>query len=257
MRWTTFGSSTDYWLKYEKDTAIAGNTYQMFIDSSGLVGPHFFIREDTLGKKVYRYENSVDELIMDFGLSVADPVQLTDGNDYAVSIIDSIPISGGQYRKRYYLNFWAGGVVIRSQIWIQGVGIEGHPFSPPTDLPADPVHQVLCSYQRHLDVYNMGIVNGCTATNCPGSPVEPPPSYLEDDPNNIDLRIYANPSQGQVCISRDELSDTNFSLLDIQSRVTLMGSLERGETCLDLKGLEEGTYFLMIGNHPPKKLVLR
>lgn len=143
-----YGSYSTY--TYLGDITIAGQVYKNY---SG-----WYVREDALAKKVYRYWPSIGEqLSLDFSLSDGDV-----GPNGTIHIT-TINVNGGTRRKFQYYN--SSGVPLNNPSpFIEGVGGIGNPFL--SSYFGQVGYSMVCSYQNGNMIYNRGLVNSGTLEDC-------------------------------------------------------------------------------------------
>ena len=74
-----------------------------------------------------------------------------------------------------------------------------------------------------------------------------------NNPTTGSLNIYPNPTSGNIIIELD--SPTTIEVVDIQGRTIIHEQFETGTSLLDLKGIENGVYFVK-GNGVTEKIVV-
>lgn len=153
-----FGGSQNYIINPGVDVVIGSYTYKKFFDP--LYNTDIYIREDVSAKKVYRRISNVDQLLFDFSLQVSNTITLANGSTYTVNSISDVNVNGSTRRKFYLDNGFSG------ETWIEGVGNSRHPLKPSYELPTDPYIYLTCSSQNGMNIYNHGLANGGTPTDC-------------------------------------------------------------------------------------------
>ncbi|MES2575251.1 MAG: T9SS type A sorting domain-containing protein [Bacteroidota bacterium] len=163
---TNFGGRQDLAIDPGVDAVIGSYTYKKFIDPTVAGNDNFvYLRENISTRKVYRNINGVDRLLYDFSLQVSSNITLSDGNNYIIHSITNKNVNGGT-RREFLLVYFSGGFAINTETWIEGVGSTTHPLKPSYELPSDPYINLNCSTQNGVNIYNFGIANGGTSTDC-------------------------------------------------------------------------------------------
>ena len=209
-------------------------TYMKFND------PYFnndvFLREDVAARRVYKLVGGADELLYDFSLQDGDFITMPNGVTYT-AMVSTVQVQGG-LRKRVYLyhDFFAGST------WVEGVGSTQHPFVHSYTLPSDPYIYLTCSTQDGVPVYNHGIANGGSPTDC---------SMLATDtftPAEFYARLSPNPITQTATLSLST-GIQGGTLLIYNAQGQMVGSKENlyGRTItLDRDGLACGIYLLRL-----------
>src|SRR5436190_4332630 len=141
---------------------IGSKTYKKFIDPRATYGISVvYLREDIIGKKVYKFVNGADVLLYDFSLETGDTIPYA--GDTFIAAVDNIAVNGGS-RKRITLKsielYCKKSVTMR---WIEGVGTNKHPFYPEWNI------KNVCSTGGGLDVFTVcSFQNGIQVYGTPG-----------------------------------------------------------------------------------------
>ncbi len=153
-----FGIPIDYFLyNQSNDTVINTKTYAKIFSTGN--NSTFFVREDTIAKKVYIKSNATasEVILYDFSLNVGDTLyaQYGWGAGYKLIVrtIDTVTILAGQ-RREFYLSDTSGNVFYTA---IESVGSVNDPFLNNGYPPGDPQYNLVCSYQNYTQVYDAGL----------------------------------------------------------------------------------------------------
>ncbi len=230
-----FGGQYNLIINQGTDVVIGSFTYKKFIE------PYYqndvYIREDVTTKRVYKLVNGFDQLLYDFSLQVSNTITLSNGLTYTVTSITDVNVSGGTRRKFNLYNF-AGG-----ETWIEGVGSNNHPLIPHYELPSDPYIYLTCSAQNGQSIYNHGLANGSTPTDC---------SMLlsTNDYQNLNKQIsfYPNPFNTELTIS-SETSLENLTLKIFNSLGQLVKEIENlngNSIKINRENINNGIYQLQL-----------
>ncbi len=228
-----FGGSDNVVINSGVEVAIDGVTYKKFTDT--VWGDDVFLREDIPNKKVYRRINNADVLLYDFSLTVGSTITLSNGLGYNVMSVTDIPAADGTTRKRIYLNNF-----ITSETWIEGVGSPGHPLKPSYELPSDPYIYTQCSFQNGANIYNLGLINTGTPTDCAFlGQAENPIATLSISPNP--LRTVASISAGR------DLSNAQIMIYNSVGQIARrIDNLNGNQILLEKGNLARGIYLLRL-----------
>jgi hypothetical protein len=237
-----FGGGTNVLINPGVDVVINGVTYKKFIDSAW-GNSEVFLREDVAEQKVYRRVNNADVLLYDFSLTLGSTITLDNGLGYNVNSVDNIQVGDGTTRKRIHLNNF-----ITSETWIEGVGSPNDPLKPYYELPSDPYLYVQCSFQGSTNIYNLGLVNTGTPTDCASLGLNPmthrdyaalsPNPFsasaiikIDHDLQNAKIQIYnqlgqivketANINGNEIPVTRDNLKSGIYFLQLLEDGKTL------------------------------------
>jgi hypothetical protein len=108
----------------------------------------FYIREDTITKKIYLYNSFLGDLLQyNFALQVGDTFPNNNVNDYILTSIDTVPIASGSRRRFIFNN--SSTIPI---IWIEGIGNMADPFNPPRRYDST-FANILCVHENLNLVY--------------------------------------------------------------------------------------------------------
>ncbi len=152
-----FGIPINYFFYNQtNDTVINTKTYAKIFDT----GNHstFFIREDTINKKVYILDSiaTTEVILYDFSLNVGDTLYAQHGwgagKKLIVRTIDTVTILVGQ-RRRFFLSDTSGHIGFTA---IESVGSINDPFLNNSDPTSDPQFNLVCSYQKNIQVFDGG-----------------------------------------------------------------------------------------------------
>lgn len=250
---TLIGGTYDYWLQFEQDTTINATVYKKYVHSIGVSDPDL-VREDVANRKVYKYLpwTGSEILMFDFSLELADNIVLANGGDYVVDAVDSIDVSDGGKRRRLRLLRYVGGIPWSSETWIEGVGHPAMPLTPFYHMLSDPDYQLTCSYQNGDPVYNRGLANNTTPTDCPELP-----TAVIDRPIISGVFASPNPSPGifHLSMHSSRPGPATFSVHDLHGRLIIermlsSGPLEGQRVLVDLTGQAPGVYHVsMVSAH--------
>lgn len=235
-----FGGTVNVMINPGTDVVINGVTYKKFIDSAW-GNTEVFLREDVAAKKVYRRVNNADVLLYDFNLTVGSTITLANGLGYNVTSVTDIPAADGTTRKRIHLNNFITG-----ETWIEGVGSPNNPLKPYYELPSDPYLYVQCSFQNGTNIYNNGLVNTGTPTDCASlgtgessfikTTISPLPFSTATtlktgyDLQNAEIHIYNQLGQIVGKINNVNGNEAVIERGSLQSGIYLLELKERGKT---------------------------
>lgn len=226
------------------DTIIGGQTYnksrQFNFESvnPGSLCPPFvidnvsystgiYIREDTVARKVFTYDNyftQPDQLFYDFSLEVGDTLHsLINGNNtFVVSSIENVTLHNGEIRRMFIFNNMDNVYYIESLGGSQGL------FRP-IDEPIGNQGGYFCISENGINLWGF---------NC---------NYFFVGINQINtkdiLAITLNPTKSYLNIHLNKtLHNITFSLWDMSGQLITLKTITETETQVDLNGIPPGLY---------------
>ena len=228
-----FGGSNNVVINQGTDVVINGQTYKKFINPIWN-NAEVFLREDVTAQKVYRRVNDSDVLLYDFSLTVGSTITLGNGLGYNVMSVTDIPSADGTTRKRIYLNNF-----ITSEIWIEGVGSPNHPLVPYYELPSDPYIYTRCSFQGADNIYNHGLVNTGTPTDCA--------ALGQSDNNLTSVAISPNPMKTSTVITAGrELHGAKLIVYNAIGQMVRQADADGSQFILTRDNLGTGLYMVQL-----------
>lgn len=162
-----FGIPTGYYWYYQDiDTIVNSTTYSKIHDT--YFGSDFYLREDTLTKKVYILTSDTTESILyDFSMNVGDSLSLVgignipNNKIVKVALIDTISTGQGD-RRRFKLCIYLNSTTSDTFYVVEGVGSINDPMLL-YNWVQDPVHLTVCSYQNQVSIFH----NSYFSFQCP------------------------------------------------------------------------------------------
>jgi len=151
-----FGTMGYFHYHQSIDTIINTKTYSKILYGTS---PSFFVREDTIAKKVYVKNNATatETLLYDFSLVVGDTFYLSSGLRMTATNVDSMNTLQG-YRKTIFLVDSSGSLSLQ---FVESIGNTIDPFLNNV-FYTDPVPQLVCSYQDSIQqLYSCGCAYTC------------------------------------------------------------------------------------------------
>jgi hypothetical protein len=212
----------------EKDTTIGAYIYHKLLtylsdDMGAFSGPTCFavvpkndritfIREDSSSKKVYKiWPNGVDSVVLDFGLSSGDTLEL--GLNTLNPVIDSVTINTilGVARECRWGNIPMGGGIYRT---IEGVGASSN--FPIIDYGEwlIPVYNLKCYKKNGMILYQRDITDSCQK--------KPKIIVSVNDVDKNGLKL--NMTNQQFLIENPEADDVTFSIISIDGKIIVSHS---------------------------------
>jgi len=146
-----FGTMGYFHYHQSIDTIINTKIYSKILYGTS---PSFFVREDTIAKKVYVKNNATasETLLYDFSLVVGDTFYLSSGLRMTATNVDSMNTLQG-YRKTIFLVDSSGSLPLQ---FVESIGNTIDPFLNNV-FYTDPVPQLVCSYQDSIQqLYSCG-----------------------------------------------------------------------------------------------------
>lgn len=234
-----FGFNQTFTINPSGEATIRGYTYKKFTDS--VPGNEIFIREDASSKKVYKIINGQDVLLFDFNLGVSSPITLSNGQNYIVTSIANINVNGGQ-RKMFYLRNQST-FLTHDEIWIEGIGNAGHPLLARYEYPSDPTYVLKCSYQNGAQIYNMGLANNDSPSNC---------DLLGTTDETFDKQttIFPNPFQQELTIiTETNLKNASLKIFNLFGQeIRTIKNISGNKIVVKRENLISGVYIIKIQN---------
>lgn len=250
VSWANFGASGTVFYGPGTDETINGQTYRKVTGVPMTASGEVFIREDVAERKVYRLnEDSQEELLYDFSLEVDDQITLSNGNTYTVTSRDSVAVMTGRKRVQIHLVHFAGTMAMGSETWIEGVGSREVPLKPSYELLSDPAYYLTCTNTNGDPVYNNGLVNTGTPTQCPEN------TMSTNDFAVNSIQLSPNPVQSYTIIStNEEFNNAALSLYNsLGQQVRQVKNINGSAYTLYREDLATGIYFLQISPNGKSK----
>ncbi|MEP7264467.1 MAG: T9SS type A sorting domain-containing protein [Bacteroidota bacterium] len=194
------------------------------VDTIAIEG-YFFIREDTIQKRVYTIENNQDQLVYDFNLNTGDTLNSVFAGGGILQTVDSTSMQqfpDGTLRKIIYLR--------NGYYYIEGIG------SPTSGLaqPMPPFwvgvgYYMFCVKQNTIDL----IGPECSSV------------FLSiSDLNNPDVvRVYPSPASNKLIIENKGIF--SFQLLNLNGETILTKECEN-KNVIDCTHFSSGLYLIQI-----------
>ncbi|MFB6320347.1 T9SS type A sorting domain-containing protein [Saccharicrinis sp. FJH54] len=250
-----FFISEDTVISYNKYKKVFYFDFRPFDSNNGYCPPflidtvkqqtNYFIREDTLNRKVFKLKNGIEVLLYNFNLSVGDTI-LDPNNDNTKLIIDSINYiitSDNIRRKAFYFSDKNDYGLVGE--YIEGIGGSEGPFEFPIEIWGEIGIGVLCIHNDNKIIYGTRC-NEVTQNNT---------SFL----NNSQVNVFPNPATDYIAI---EIADINLldgciELIDISGHK--IDVINIGNALIQYKTdqLKSGMYMLrfiksgkVVGNKP-------
>ncbi|MBK8601288.1 MAG: T9SS type A sorting domain-containing protein [Flavobacterium sp.] len=195
-----FGGSQTFSIIQDGEQTVGPHTYKKYVTPG--TSAVYLLREDSAARKVYKLIDNVDVLFFDFNLNASDNITLSNGQNYTVISVSNIDVTGGQRRQWYLNNNSPFGY---DEVWIEGVGCNEHPVKASYEMIVEEVYLLQCSSQNGVYVYNQGLANGGTPTDCLSLGID------ENAYSTPQITFAPNPFQTDLMIS-SELSFNNSTL---------------------------------------------
>ena len=242
-----WGGTTPFDILPGYDTIINGTTYKKYPQGTNF-GPtsitEIVLREDINARQVFTRINNQDYVMFDFSLQIGDPFTYHSHGggtvNYTVHSIDSIQVISG-YRKRFTL--FDG--VLNYLHWIEGVGYPDHPIVSYLERFSDPDYQILCSFQGNTNIFNRGLLNTGTISDC-----NVPVTIAElETPEEISLA--PNPATDIIALTFNQfLSDATVVIYNLFGQEVLSKTNVSGNmTTVDLSNLRSGVYICSVSQN--------
>ena len=236
VKTTGFGFSGNAWVLPLKDTVVFAKTFTMYIDSSWNTGP-YFVREDTVAKKVYRVKNNAEEILFDFSLQLGDSIKLGDNRFYKLISITQFNVNGGTRRAFKLCTYNSSGFPLSYEDWLESVGNQNSPLRPFYELFSDPAFSINCNYQQDVQLF----ING--NANCPALPLSVGIINSAYD----QVTFYPNPFSNQLTFSLADNKERTVSIYNFLGQQILKQQFTNSIT-LGTAQLANGIYFYELRN---------
>lgn len=232
------------------DVTIGSYTYKKYI---GQTNEEYLLREDIVGKKVYKLIDGNDVLLYDFSLQFSDNITLADGQNYQVQSISNINVNGGQRRQFYLKNLDLLGW---DEYWVEGVGRRTHPLLARNEFFSDPEFYLICSFQNGVNIFNQGIANGGNTTSC---------SLSVGEQNHLFKKITfaPNPFDNELIISsQTNLNNSTIKLFNsFGQKVREIKNVSGEKFSILRENLNKGLYLIQLSENGielvTKKLIIK
>lgn len=180
-----------------------------------------YLREDVVERKVYKLVNGNEVLLYDFSLENSSSITIK-GLNY-IATVDYIDVNGGK-RKRIKLNSIGSASCgeTLSQIWIEGVGSNKHPFYPDFNMEA------VCSSGGGINIFTRcSFQNGVHIYGNPDCSSEVKVTKIKQSLK--DVEIYPIPFKDYLTLKYNfqTNSDVTIEMFDMSGRL-LFKQIESG-----------------------------
>lgn len=227
-----FGGQTDVVINQGTDVTVGTTTYKKFHDS--YYNTDVYLREDVAARKVYKLVNNTEEMLYDFSLVQGDVITLSNGNTYTVNVSEVNVLGGTRKRITLQHQFFQG------ETWIEGVGSNRHPFVRTFQLPSDPHIYVTCSAQNGQNIYNHGIANGGTPTDCQML-------LSTGQHEQAQASVYPNPFSSVLSLDlSQEVQNASVDIFDLQGKLVKRTHATGRLITVNRDGLSPGLYLLKV-----------
>ena len=232
-----FGGSQTFSIIQDGEQTVGPHTYKKFVTPGS--SAEFLLREDPAARKVYKLIDNVDVLFFDFNLNPSDNITLSNGQNYTVIAVSNINVNGGQRRQRYLNNNSPFGY---DEVWIEGVGGNEHPIKASYEMFVEEVYLLQCSAQNGVFIYNKGLADGGTATDCLSLGLD------ENDYSTSKITFAPNPFQNELVISSEKRFNNSTLLMynAIGQIVKQIDHLSGNKISLTRENLTGGLYLIQL-----------
>ncbi len=238
---SVINAKTYYWLKKSNDSINWQNDVLM--------------REDTVNKKVYVYDNYRGEgLIYDFGVNEGDTVSLFnsvmcyDTCKILITDIDSVLI-GNQYRKKFNFDILINQACFQlSNLFIEGIGYEYGIYNIGGSSIGGFMPRLVCYYENDTLKYTNPYYGSCFTTTVGVENTDEQESITFENLSNNALKI----------IAKEDIKE--IAIFDITGQKLYYNNFSTNELILNLNNYPAGLYFikvLMESNRLVNKKTLR
>jgi hypothetical protein len=229
------------------DIVIGGYTYKRFNDPFPDYNSNWEeiltvdLREDIVGRKVYKIVEGAEMVLYDFSLEMGDTISQY-GYTFAVTAVEDIAVNGGMRKKMtlHSIELYFGYSL--TQVWIEGVGSVAHPFYPGrnmlnvTSTSGGLIISTTCSFQNGLHIYGNA--------NCPAMQL----NTLDQELLTNQIVISPNPFATELTVNSNVgLQNATFKLYNCQGRlVREINNLNGQKITIKRESLSSGLYFAQL-----------
>jgi len=222
-------ASNYYTYRTDIDTVISGKFYKKILKIySNNLTSHFFIREDTIARRVYGYNGSSENLIYDFLMQIGDEIAY-DGVDYKLASITPIHSNTGFRKEFNFANTLFPNMTVRI---VEGIGSLTEPFEVRLVIQ-DPTYNLMCAFSNNQLTYSIGV-------NC-SSVV----GIAKSNNTSEEIIVYPNPANTEFMIKSDKIKEEKIQILNSSGQVVKEEIISNG-TLVSCNELKSGLYFLRI-----------
>lgn len=199
------------------------------VDTNSTVVQYYFLREDTLEKKVWRYDsyNDYEMLLYDFSLEIGDTLYPHPWFPTLIDTVYEITTTDGLVRKKF--EFGPGG---ESGYYIEGIGGVAGIFSDPFYI-----------FETGSWLMCVKDINGNIIMDIDGSCFDFITSTAETK-RNPKINIFPNPFSESITI-KSPLSELHVIIYN-QYGIAVINKDLGSEHIIDLSNLRKGIYLLKI-----------
>lgn len=194
----------------------------------------FIIKEDLIGKKIYRYSpycNCVD-LLYDFNLSEGN--RLATDSSFVLSKIDTVEFEGVK-RKRYEFTKPLNATIV----WIEGIGNIANPFRP-TAAPNE-FQKLICVKKNQEVIYDAGSFYDISCSSYVNSLTEV---------KRHDILVYPNPSIGVFRVKNEDPNEPILSVTIVNGKGQVISTIKNiaitSSLDIDLSLQTENIFFCIV-----------
>ncbi len=244
--WTSWGSpSEERVIERGVNVAIGQHTYQKFLDPFPSYDGYYelihevYLREDVAERKVYKIVDGVERLLYDFSLENSSTI-FQYGYTFTATV-DYVSVNGGSRKKITLTSVEEYCGEHLTQVWIEGVGSDKHPFYPDYSMynvcssSGGTIVRTRCSFQNGVHIFgNPDCVNSAEL------------STSELNLNKRNVSFAPNPFVSELSIQSDLiLNNASIRLFNSLGQLVRVVENQSGnEIILQREKLDRGLYFL-------------
>jgi hypothetical protein len=204
-----------------------------YVDTNSIYIPRFFIREDTINRKVYRYDSylEVEHLWYDFNAEQGDTIIYPNYGPFIVDTVFNIITNDGVTRKYYEYFDELGGY------YIEGLGGVGGFYNEPFYyFEAGPWLMCIKDNQNQI-LWGIDCYDFTTSISSPGS-------------SNFLFELYPNPSNSTITIELPTQPSKNISLTisNTNGQQLITQPIAEPQTEIDISNFPVGIYIIKVWN---------
>ncbi|MBK5286557.1 MAG: T9SS type A sorting domain-containing protein [Bacteroidia bacterium] len=235
-----FTGGAYYWYYKSNDTLINSVNYTIIRLSTAQA--EYYLREDTVNKKVYQIQPPNPEYVLyDFSL-LPSATFIYQSVTFQLDSINSFLTPLGNRNKFYYHN--VANPSFRAEC-IEGIGSTEEPMTFKVFI-SDPVWVLICSYVGTTQYYYNGL------DTCPPNIYT---SIAEQEAMSL-LSIYPNPATNEIRIQNSAFRIKNVEVFDaLGEKHNSSFNILNSEFTIDVSSLRSGIYFITLTDETGNRVV--
>jgi hypothetical protein len=199
--------------------------------------PEFYLREDTLQRKIFLFDTNEEILLFDFNAQIGDSLQSNPFSKPIVTAIDSVALLNGEVRKRFYIGMQPGEFTPYA---IEGIGFTcGFRIY---FLDCECYYTQICVKENTQPIYidpfySQGNTNSCYFF-----------SGIPEDENSF-LRISPNPANDKIELVATTIpQQSRIYIYDLEGRKVFDAEVSNQSEIVSIQDLNEGIYQVVVSD---------